>query len=398
MTIERTAPLPSALPAARTPRRSAVILVDVGYLIAQTAQAMCGEPRRGSVRLRNFGIHAVHELVQAAADDGLDVLRVYWYDGAPDHVPNQQQRVVGRQARVKLRMGYQVHGTQKGVDRLIQRDISSLSANKAVTDIVLVSGDQDLMEEFDDAGQHGIVMRLWGIAAGDSGHSQSSALIRAADEWRLFDSQWAARIAHVRGAEGSEPAELQPGLDPLLAEALDGPAPGQDPQETRIVTGAQPASAPTVPAAAPSPAPAPKPTAPAARPAIAPSPAAPAAAASHPAAPATHTLTSVVPPASRLAYSVGPSGSKLHVGPGSPGCAEAGRQVFDVLQSQFAEQWTSILSELKERSRRGYLQLPVKIDAELMDSAEGILDRSLRDSEADRIAVREGLWERVAAS
>ncbi len=39
------------------------------------------------------------------------------------------------------------HGRQKGVDRLLQRDILALAENKAVTDLIIVTGDQDMEEE-----------------------------------------------------------------------------------------------------------------------------------------------------------------------------------------------------------------------------------------------------------
>jgi len=59
-------------------RRTVAILVDVGYLAAQAAFALTGQPARGAVTLGGHGVDAVHALLRAANDEGLEVLRVYW--------------------------------------------------------------------------------------------------------------------------------------------------------------------------------------------------------------------------------------------------------------------------------------------------------------------------------
>ena len=124
-------------------KRTAAILVDAGYVWKQIARAT-GRHHRKDVDLIGYGVPLVEALVEEAEGDGMVVLRTYWYDAATDRNPNVQQRAIGRTTRVKLRLGLLHYGKQKGVDRLMQKDILALASNKAVTDIVVLTGDQDM--------------------------------------------------------------------------------------------------------------------------------------------------------------------------------------------------------------------------------------------------------------
>jgi hypothetical protein len=179
-------------------KRSAAILVDAGYVWKQLAKAV-GKQHRSEVPLVGYGVPLIDALVEEAEGDGLKVLRTYWYDGAPDRVPNVQQRAVGRAPRVKLRIGSMSGGRQKGVDRLMQRDILALSQNKAVTDLVVLTGDQDMEEELDAAGEHGLVVHLWGIADRDQQDQISSRLIRIVDDWKVLPAHWAETFVPDEG-------------------------------------------------------------------------------------------------------------------------------------------------------------------------------------------------------
>lgn len=168
--------------------RTAVALLDIGYVLAQAAKALLQRPdaKRRDVQLVDNGLALLQVVIEAVEEEHLQLLRVYWYDGARNRIPTPQQRAVGLEKRVKLRLGYLVGDTQKGVDRLICRDLDSLAAGKAVTDIILFSGDQDLAEEFDFAGQHGITMHLWSLAGEGRSTNQSATLLLLTDEWRAF--------------------------------------------------------------------------------------------------------------------------------------------------------------------------------------------------------------------
>jgi len=232
-------------------RRTVAILVDVGYLCAQAAFALTGAPARGAVTLRSHGVDAVHALLRAANDEGLEVLRVYWYDGAINLIPGHGHRVVGETPQVKLRLGNMRDGKQKGVDRLIQRDLTALSANKAVTDIVLVSGDADLLEEFDDAGQFGIIMHLWGVVTEEGCHSQAGSLVRVTDAHRLFDTDWARTFAAVKES-ALEPSGC------VVAEETEPALPGPSLPTPALPVSAAPEPCPALAPPIPHPTPRPK--------------------------------------------------------------------------------------------------------------------------------------------
>ena len=344
-----TAQLPSSgpMPIARV-RRVAAVLVDAGYLHSMVASALTGSPARGGARLLEYGLTAVAELQRAAMHEGLEVLRTYWYDGARDRIPEQQHRVLGRQPRVKLRLGsMKESGQQKGVDRLIQRDLLALAENKAVTDIVLITGDEDMEEEFDAAGQYGITMHLWGLTGFDDEHSQAASLIRAADQHRLFDVSWAARIA----------VAVEP--RPRPAAVIEQP----------------PHVAPVATIRAPTPADIarPRPTPP-------------------PASSDAEQPHGMSADDALLAWTSDSSGScdrETHI--------DVGRRVFDVLAEQYGSRWAGVLEEIRHSGSADdpeTLRLPVRIDAEVMDSAEQILRASLRGDPVRKAWIRAGVRER----
>lgn len=171
-------------------KRSAAILIDAGYLWKQVAKAV-GKKHRSDVPLIGYGVPLIEALIEEAEGDDMRVLRTYWYDGAPNRVPNVQQRAVGRATKVKLRVGNMSGGRQKGVDRLMQRDILALAENKAVTDLIVLTGDQDMEEELDIAGQHGLLVHIWGLADRDQQDQISGRLLRIVDDWKVLPADWA---------------------------------------------------------------------------------------------------------------------------------------------------------------------------------------------------------------
>lgn len=190
-------------------KRSAAILIDAGYLWKQLAKAV-GKQHRREISLVGYGVPLVEALVEEATGDDMRVLRSYWYDGAPDRVPNVQQRTVGRAARVKLRVGTMSGGRQKGVDRLMQRDILALAENKAVTDLIVLTGDQDMEEELDAAGQHGLVIHVWGVADREQQHQISGHLLRIVDHWRVLPADWAETFVPDEADENTDQASAVP--------------------------------------------------------------------------------------------------------------------------------------------------------------------------------------------
>ncbi len=154
------------------------VLVDAGYLHAEGGKLCCGTASRSHSALQPS---LAVKLLQAVALETtrLPVLRTYWYDAARDGIRTQAQREVAGLANVKLRLG-RLNGSnqQKGVDALIYRDLITLAQHRAISDAVLVSGDEDLREGVRAAQDYGVRVVLVGIAcADDKRYNQSEELV-----------------------------------------------------------------------------------------------------------------------------------------------------------------------------------------------------------------------------
>ena len=115
---------------------------------------------------------------------GVRLLRVYWYDGTSTG-PTAQHLTLAHLQDVKVRLGFvNSIGEQKGVDSLIVTDMIALARNRAISDAVLVSGDEDLRVGVQQAQEFGVRVHLIGIKP--SRGSQSLFLLQEADtthEW-----------------------------------------------------------------------------------------------------------------------------------------------------------------------------------------------------------------------
>ena len=92
---------------------------------------------------------------------------------------------------VKLRLGALNNvGEQKGVDSLLVTDLIDLARNRAVADVVLISGDEDLRIAVQIAQTFGV--RVHVLAAGDPQKNVSHALQIEADSIHRLDPSWFA--------------------------------------------------------------------------------------------------------------------------------------------------------------------------------------------------------------
>lgn len=163
------------------------IFVDAGYLYAQGASALrqAKTPRH---RLRLNIPLVVEELVKqgAAVESEARLLRIYWYDGlARGGQLNQDQRLIADTANVKCRFGtINRSNEQKGVDSLIVTDLIELARGRAITDALILSGDEDIRVGVQVAQTFGIRVHVLGIQPARG--SQSPDLLAEADtnwEW-----------------------------------------------------------------------------------------------------------------------------------------------------------------------------------------------------------------------
>jgi uncharacterized LabA/DUF88 family protein len=163
------------------------VMVDVGYIYAAAGELLFGTSARRDYRVDAVGLI---QAVTKHADELFrgELLRVYWYDAARDRVPTIDQRVVAQMAWVKLRLGnLNARGQQKGVDANIRADMEALARHRAITDAVLIAGDEDMVPAVEAAQAFGVRVHLWGVEP-PYGTNQAERLVWESDTVDVLDS------------------------------------------------------------------------------------------------------------------------------------------------------------------------------------------------------------------
>jgi uncharacterized LabA/DUF88 family protein len=163
------------------------VMVDVGYIYAAAGELLFGTSSRRDYRVDAVGLI---QAITKHTDELLrgELLRVYWYDAARDRVPTIDQRVVAQMAWVKLRLGnLNARGQQKGVDANIRADMEALARHRAITDAVLIAGDEDMVPAVEAAQAYGVRVHLWGIEP-PYGTNQAERLVWESDTVDVLDS------------------------------------------------------------------------------------------------------------------------------------------------------------------------------------------------------------------
>lgn len=152
------------------------------------------------------------------------LLRIYWYDGAISQVLSPEHRKIADTDNVKLRLGaVSPFGKQKGVDSLLVTDLIELARNRAISDVVILSGDEDIRIGVQIAQSYGVRVHLIGIAADQN---QSQLLRHESDtttEWSKSDveSCLSFRTASERSGEISNNQEDQSTIEKCVSKFVD---------------------------------------------------------------------------------------------------------------------------------------------------------------------------------
>ncbi|MEV7771925.1 NYN domain-containing protein [Kitasatospora sp. NPDC086791] len=200
-----------------------VVLVDAGYLLGAAASLLAGDPSRSKVTVDHTAlIAALRE--RAEAETGLPLLRIYWFDAAPDRRPMPEHRRLRVLPRVTVRLGALTRAegrwVQKGVDAAMHAELSELARNRACADVVLITGDGDLLPGMMTAKEHGVAVHLWALQAADGDFNQSEDLVGEADERRVLDREWIEASFSLRDSASLFPA---PGARQEIAKILAAP-------------------------------------------------------------------------------------------------------------------------------------------------------------------------------
>ncbi|WP_349345084.1 NYN domain-containing protein [Streptomyces rapamycinicus] len=203
-----------------------VVLVDAGYLLGAAASLLAGEPARSRISVDHATlIQGLRERAEAETERPL--LRIYWFDGAPDRVPQPEHRRLRVMPRVTVRLGALTRSdgrwAQKGVDAAMHAELTELARNRACSDIVLVTGDGDLLPGLMSAKEHGVAVHLWAVQAADGDYNQSEDLVAEADERRVLDRAWITRAVRAKELPGPCAPVSEP--RPEIAAILSAPLP-----------------------------------------------------------------------------------------------------------------------------------------------------------------------------
>src|SRR6266487_5956660 len=183
------------------------IMIDVGYIYASAGELLFSAGSR-----REYRVDA-DKLIQALtrhADDQVrgELLRVYWYDAARDRVPTIDQRVIAQMPCVKLRLGnLNARGQQKGVDAQIRADMEALARHRAITDAVLVAGDEDMVPAVEVAQAYGVRVHLWGVEP-PYGTNQAERLVWESDTVQVLERSFVE--PYFSRQPGAEPGPAGP--------------------------------------------------------------------------------------------------------------------------------------------------------------------------------------------
>ncbi|WAU80207.1 NYN domain-containing protein [Streptomyces sp. Qhu-G9] len=210
-----------------------IVLVDAGYLLGAAASLLAGEPSRSRITVDHAAlIQGLRERAESETERPL--LRIYWFDGAPDRVPQPEHRRLRVMPRVTVRLGALTRSdgrwAQKGVDAAMHAELTELARNRACSDVVLVTGDGDLLPGMMAAKEHGVAVHLWAVQAADGDYNQSEDLVAEADERRVLDRIWITKA--VRAKELGGICAPTPVPRPEIAAILSAPLPESAPSST----------------------------------------------------------------------------------------------------------------------------------------------------------------------
>ncbi|KAA0918680.1 NYN domain-containing protein [Dietzia sp. ANT_WB102] len=201
-----------------------LVLVDTSYLLASFYNSW-EEGARGQLEISLATVvhrldHVAHGLVDQP------VQRQNWYDGIPDSGPHRYQRTLRVIEGVQLRAGQLIEWgerrTQKAVDTLLVADMIQAAYKGHCSDMVLVTGDADMIPGVRVAVDAGVRMHLVGFGW----DSISSALRHACDTTTVLDPRTDFHDAmQIRVLEGPIPPKVRtPTVPPVN--------PGEDANET----------------------------------------------------------------------------------------------------------------------------------------------------------------------
>lgn len=162
-----------------------LVFVDTSYLLASFYNSW----ETGARGQLEIDLREVVSVLDRMINQQLNqpVQRQLWYDGIPESGPHRYQRSLRTIDGVQLRAGQLIEWgdrrTQKAVDTRLVADMVVAGLRNQVSDIVLVSGDADMLPGVSEASAAGVRVHLYGFGW----DSMSGALRHACDSTTILD-------------------------------------------------------------------------------------------------------------------------------------------------------------------------------------------------------------------
>jgi uncharacterized LabA/DUF88 family protein len=176
------------------------LFVDAGYVLADGAMAAHGTSQREAVSWDYAGL--LRFFAGLSADrTGLQLLRCYWYEATVDGRRTPEHDTLADLPGLTLRLGRMRPGKSEGVETEIHRDLTTLARNRAVSDVLLVSAEEDLSQVIADVQDLGVRVIIVHISV-DGNWTVSRSLRQQCDG-----------IVEIQGAQLRPFAELATGSE-----------------------------------------------------------------------------------------------------------------------------------------------------------------------------------------
>jgi uncharacterized LabA/DUF88 family protein len=138
------------------------LFVDANYALAEGALAVHGTRNRDSVSWDYAGLL---KLFGGLSRDrtGLQLLRCYWYDTAAEGARAAEHDALADIPGLKLRLSKARPSRKEGVESEIRKDLTALARNHAVSDVIIVSAEEDLgpvIAEVQDLGIRAVLLHI----------------------------------------------------------------------------------------------------------------------------------------------------------------------------------------------------------------------------------------------
>ena len=185
-----------------------MLFVDAGYVLADGAMAVHGTHRRESVSWDYAGLLQLFGSL-AMERTRLPLLRCYWYEATVEGRRTADHETLADLPGVKLRMAKTRPGRREGVESEIRRDLTTLARNKAVSDVVVVSAEEDLAQVIADVQDMGLRVTLLHVDI-EGSWAASRALRQECDDFvEISAGHLRPYVELISGAEPPRPDESE---------------------------------------------------------------------------------------------------------------------------------------------------------------------------------------------